>query len=329
MSVDLATYQLKTFRHVAGTHSLTRSARNLGYSQSTVTAHIRSLETKLGVELFERLPHGVELTSAGRAFQGYVDRILAIVDEMAEEMSGMSRADGNVLGRMQLGTVSVLADYHVGALVRMGLQRHPRLQISPRTLSSAELRSAVASGDVDAGLVVLPNADEVTRSKDTGIVSARLLPIRFVPVVGTRNSQHAGTEVKPAGSSRTLRILVADRNCPSQRILPDFFRASRDIDCEIIETGSVESTREAVRSGLGIAMLPAVALARETPDSGLATPANLPRSDLAVAMIQVRRDRPSPAVGSLADLARQLVTYEQKGASVGLQARRRVPYLPR
>ena len=57
---------LTTFKAVAGTLSFTRAAADLGYVQSAVTAHVKALETELGVPLFDRLGRGVALTEAGR-----------------------------------------------------------------------------------------------------------------------------------------------------------------------------------------------------------------------------------------------------------------------
>ena len=57
---------LTTFVQVAELCSFTRAAENLGYSQSTVSFQIKQLENELGVQLFERIGHTVQLTDDGR-----------------------------------------------------------------------------------------------------------------------------------------------------------------------------------------------------------------------------------------------------------------------
>ncbi|WP_274130029.1 LysR family transcriptional regulator [Pseudomonas putida] len=56
---------LVTLASVGRTLNFTRSARELGLTQSAVSKQIRQLEGHLGVGLFERKPRGVVLTSAG------------------------------------------------------------------------------------------------------------------------------------------------------------------------------------------------------------------------------------------------------------------------
>jgi len=57
---------LNTFIQVAEMSSFTRAGASLGYSQPTVSFQIKQLEKELGVQLFERVGHTVNLTDAGR-----------------------------------------------------------------------------------------------------------------------------------------------------------------------------------------------------------------------------------------------------------------------
>ena len=75
---------IETFQVVASTRHFTSAAIQLGYSQTTVTLHIKALESQLGVTLFERyrFSRSVILTKAGRCALGYAARLLALEDEM-------------------------------------------------------------------------------------------------------------------------------------------------------------------------------------------------------------------------------------------------------
>jgi len=79
--------KLETLQVLAFTCNFTRAAVELGYAQSTVTVHIKDLERKLGVRLFERsrFSKDVALTEAGRRAAEYAERLLALADE-AERM---------------------------------------------------------------------------------------------------------------------------------------------------------------------------------------------------------------------------------------------------
>ncbi len=59
---------INTFLHIAELHSFSSAARELGYSQSAVSAQISQLETELGTPLFDRVGKTVRLTDAGQDF---------------------------------------------------------------------------------------------------------------------------------------------------------------------------------------------------------------------------------------------------------------------
>ena len=75
--------RLATFRVVASTGHFTSAAVQLGYSQATVTVHIKSLEQQLGATLFERcrFSRNIVLTEAGQRALEYAVRLSALVEE--------------------------------------------------------------------------------------------------------------------------------------------------------------------------------------------------------------------------------------------------------
>jgi len=81
--------RLQTFLTVAQAGSVSRAARVLYVSQSTVTARIQELERELGCALFVREARGVKLTEAGRVFLRHAQRIL---QNMAEGRAALQVA---------------------------------------------------------------------------------------------------------------------------------------------------------------------------------------------------------------------------------------------
>ena len=69
---------INTFLHIAELHSFSSAARELGYSQSAVSAQISQLETELGTPLFDRVGKTVRLTDAGQTFQSYARTALGL-----------------------------------------------------------------------------------------------------------------------------------------------------------------------------------------------------------------------------------------------------------
>jgi DNA-binding transcriptional LysR family regulator len=74
---------LKTFMVVATTKNFSRAAIELGYSQSSVTHHIKALERELGAQLFDRFRFArtIVLTDVGGRIYEYAKRLLALAEE--------------------------------------------------------------------------------------------------------------------------------------------------------------------------------------------------------------------------------------------------------
>lgn len=69
-------YQLRTFIAVAQEGHLTRAADRLHLSQPSISAHIKSLEKEIGLNLFDRTPKGMRLTKQGETLLAHAQRVL-------------------------------------------------------------------------------------------------------------------------------------------------------------------------------------------------------------------------------------------------------------
>ena len=72
---------INTFLHIAELHSFSRAARELGYSQSAVSAQVAQLEAELETPLFDRVGKTVRLTDAGQTFLTYARSLLATAEQ--------------------------------------------------------------------------------------------------------------------------------------------------------------------------------------------------------------------------------------------------------
>lgn len=73
--------QLRTFITAAEMLNFTKTAKQLNFAQSSVTAQIKALEEELGQPLFERLGRRLFLTDAGHRFKEYADQLVRIYAE--------------------------------------------------------------------------------------------------------------------------------------------------------------------------------------------------------------------------------------------------------
>lgn len=130
MEVRLA----ETFLKVAELGNITKSAEVLGYSQSAITAQIKQLETTLGVQLFDRIGRGIQLTEAGQAFLPYAADLMRssqIADAFCMDTTTVS-------GHISLIAGSSLTVAMLPELVIAFRREYPEISMDIHTIDSKE-----------------------------------------------------------------------------------------------------------------------------------------------------------------------------------------------
>ncbi|WP_406303816.1 LysR family transcriptional regulator [Streptomyces sp. NBC_00885] len=252
--------QLTTFQMAATLLSFSRAAAELNYAQSSVTGQIRGLENSLGVELFERLSgRSVRLTQAGQRFLPYAEQLLHLADEARNATKGGTEPSGRLL----VGTMESIATYHMPPLLEFFHHRYPGLQVVLRPGAGAETVQALRQGSLDLGLLT---------DVETGHAGTDGVVLRSEPVVAVAAPGHApaGRRLVTADQLRDVRVLAPEAGPGYRRLLERELWGGRG-PTPLLESGTVESAKRWAASGLGIALLPAVAV-EEGIDEGTLVP---------------------------------------------------------
>lgn len=136
---------LMTFVRIVETGSFSKTAEQLGYSQSAVTMQVKQLEGELNTLLFERIGKRVKLTQAGERLMPYALEILAAL----QKAEGIAREPEEITGCLRLGTsesfvISVLPP------VFLEMQKvSPHIEISVQTALVRDLFQKLRQNEVD------------------------------------------------------------------------------------------------------------------------------------------------------------------------------------
>src|SRR5579885_1596669 len=95
------TKQLAAFCAVVERRSFSQAADQLGVTQPAVSLQIRSLERRLGRQLLDRSGRRVEPTEAGLRLYRGAQRLLALEEQVLEELA--AEADGEIAGALAIG----------------------------------------------------------------------------------------------------------------------------------------------------------------------------------------------------------------------------------
>ncbi|MBB5801404.1 DNA-binding transcriptional LysR family regulator [Saccharothrix ecbatanensis] len=248
---DLSIHQLRTFLEVARTGNLTKAASRLGYAQSSVTVHIRTLERRLGVRLFHRHSQGVRLTDEGESVIGHASRLFEVIDDMVRSV-GSSEP---VRGRVAIGGPAVLTSYYLGPLLRKCHQVYPELRLSTRTLRPSDIEKTVRAGEVDLGFVLTEDCGD-DQFRDGPLHWRTLCAVDFVAVSTTKT----GVRVDDV-------VLVDDPECVAQQVMAREFRRRFGRPLPSLEVGSIASAVDNLRDTTNVAFVPYVAV-KEKIDRG-------------------------------------------------------------
>lgn len=148
---------LRYFIAVAEEGHITRAAKRLGIQQPPLSFQIQSLERELDVQLFRRLPRGVELTEAGMAF---LERARGILDQVERALAATHRTARGEQGRVAVGFTSS-APFHpfVPRVIRNFREMSPLVSLVLEESGSSELVQALHSEEIDAAFIRSPVAD--------------------------------------------------------------------------------------------------------------------------------------------------------------------------
>ena len=136
---------VNTFLHIAELHSFSRTARQLGYSQSAVSSQIAQLEAELGTPLFDRVGKTVRLTDAGQTFLGYARTLL----ETAQQAQAALQPAQQVRGSLRIALADSVCSTFLPGLLQRYHARCPQVELVLHTASSDEMLQLLSTNQVD------------------------------------------------------------------------------------------------------------------------------------------------------------------------------------
>ena len=142
--------RLRVIDAVARSGSVTAAAKELSYSQPSVSHHLARLEAETGAQLLQRVGRGIRLTPAGQLLAARAAEILGRLDAAGAELSAHV---GLSAGRVRLaGFSSAIGSLVPDALAALA-QRHPGLEVTLTDTHPPEALGLLRTGQVEVALI--------------------------------------------------------------------------------------------------------------------------------------------------------------------------------
>lgn len=235
---------LKTFICVAELGGFTRAAEQLGFSQSTISFQIKQLEAELGVRLFERIHHTVNLTEQGREVLRYARR----VDRLTKELANDLREEREMTGHIRLAMADSLCVPLEQAFHDFWV-RYPGITLKIISAGTEEMFRLLNHNEADLVLTldnrIYDQAYVILREEKIG---THFVAAAGHPLAGKRHVTIREIAAQP--------FLLTERGMSYRRLMDEKLAACSLEVSPLLETGNVELLCRLVEQGVGCSFLP-------------------------------------------------------------------------
>lgn len=242
----LTLQKLEVFCVVADLQSVTRAAEHLYITQPVVTAHIRSLEDKLGATLVRREGRGIALTAEGQRVLKWARDIVTRTRELERELGGSSP---DAPGRMVLSSSMSVGSYLLPGLLADFHLKHPDSLVQQFVANALSALDSLRTGACDMAVVIVSPEQNLDDFVVQPLWNESLL------LVSANNSQWAGDVIKREQLSQ-LPFIITTNSFVMQQIEEGQLRASGVASRRVVMAlGHPEAQKEAVRRDIGVCFL--------------------------------------------------------------------------
>lgn len=247
---------LRYFIALAETRHFGRAAEACFVSQPTLSTQLKKLETELGVSLFERAPRNILLTPAGERILKHAREALAQVSQM-QDIAKHTRDPESA--SVRLGIFPTLAPYLLPHVVPNLRKRFPELELLLIEEKTELLIHQLREGAIDAAILAEPVSDEHFESQ-------HLFTEPFVLALPEKHPLSKQRALGLAELTTQHLLLLEDGHCLRDQAL-EVCALSGASEKEGFRATSLETLRQMVAAGVGITLLPMLAVQPPVPKS--------------------------------------------------------------
>lgn len=249
--IGLTIKHLRYFDALARHRHFGRAAEACAITQPALSLQIKELETLLKAPLVERTSRQIHMTTLGEEFLSRARKILTDIDELVELARS---ADGPIKGPLRLGLIPTVAPYLLPAIIREFTDRFPELQLHPRESITTSLIEDLLHSRLDVVIAALPVSE-------SSLHEFALFDEEFVLV---RSLEEADAPVPGPERLREMNLLLLEEgHCFRDQAL-SYCNIRPTDPIYLMEGTSLSTLVQMVSAGMGLTLVPEMALPLET-----------------------------------------------------------------
>jgi LysR family transcriptional regulator, hydrogen peroxide-inducible genes activator len=244
-------HQLRYFCAIADTGSFSRAAQQTHVSQPSLSQQIRKLEDELGARLFDRLGRIVRLTELGTAF---LPRARAVLRDLEAARTEVIERKTSLGGPLCLGVIPTIAPYFLPPVLASFWREFPQARLTIVEEITPLLLEKLHAGTMEVAIVALP-----VHVRNHEFVSFPLASEKLYAVLPKRHALAKRRAVSLGDLRDQPFLLLRDGHCFREAAVAACNRARLRPNV-VFESGQFSSILSMVAAGLGISIVPAMAI---------------------------------------------------------------------
>ena len=294
MDANLDLHSIRIVRAIAEHGTISAAARALGYSQPAISQHLRRSEARLGTPLVIRSGRGVRLSEAGQVVARHAVAITSALDAASGDLAELV---GLAAGTVRVAAFPTASSTLVPRLLGSMRQRHPGITVGYVEAEPPEAIAMLRDGAVDLAITFAYPGDRSDPHRPAD-VSLESVPLFTEPVVLALPDRHALADRQQVA----LADLADERwiaGCPLCRghLLAACEAVGVTPNIEL-ETDNAIAVLTLVAAGLGVALLPQLALATAPVPPGATVRSTTPSSDRSIQLVVQNGSRRVPSIAA-------------------------------
>ena len=238
--------QLRYFEALAQHRHFGVASNACSVTQPALSMQIRDFELALGVNLFEKGTHPVQLTPLGRIIAAKSKAIMLDVAELEELVRA---SDNQPLINLRLGVIPTVAPYIFSRIAKDLTMHFTGLNLKMREAITSKLISAVIDGELDAAIIALPASEPRLRELE-------LFRENFLLV---RPKADAKKPVPRPEMLKEMRLLLLEEgHCFRDQALT-FCKMGSSKTQDVMDGNSLTTLVQMVAAGFGVTLIPEMA----------------------------------------------------------------------
>jgi DNA-binding transcriptional LysR family regulator len=295
----LSVARLQTFAEVARRGSISAAALQLAYTQSAVSQQIALLEAEAGVALLDRHARGVRLTDAGQALLSHAEGVLARLDAAQDELAAIAGLSG---GRLRAASFPTAGATIMPLAIATFRARHPHVQLTLAEGEPEQIAPRLAAGELDLALLFEFDGEQATPSSQDERIELLSDPMYLALPGGHRLARRRRLRLEDL--RREAWIQTSNASACARHVVRSCLAAGFQPNVSF-ESDDYQTVQGLVAAGVGVALIPELALSSVRQDIAIRTLSPQPPRRLVIAAAPASQRR-TPATAAMLEILAEI-----------------------